>query len=298
VKPRPLPRAPLALLLALAACGETRAAPLEPAPRPRADVAPPALAEPKDAGTPSDDRDDMAVFEGFAIDRHEAHLVARRPSGERARHPHTQRPEPGVIYEARSEAGVFPQAYIDRAEAQAACANAGKRLCTRAEWQRACFGSRRTTYPYGDRLDPGRCNMGKAHLLTLVFGPDPRRWRYDDFNDPRLDLFASFLAKTGDYEGCAGEGGVVDLVGNLHEWVSDTADAALMARLAAEGVSRNWQPWASGNAVFMGGFFSTREEHGAGCHFTTVAHEARYHDYSIGFRCCAAPADRPPSAYP
>jgi formylglycine-generating enzyme required for sulfatase activity len=81
-------------------------------------------------------------------------------------------------------------------------------------------------------------------------------------------------------------------VGNLHEWVSDTVDRAWMSRLASDGVARSYQPWAPGNGVFMGGFFSTREEHGPGCRFTTVAHEPRYHDYSTGFRCCAdAPAD-------
>jgi hydroxymethylpyrimidine/phosphomethylpyrimidine kinase len=36
----------------------------------------------------------------------------------------------------------------------------------------------------------------------------------------------------------------------------------------------------------MGGFFSTKSEHGDGCTFTTAAHDVRYHDYSTGFRCC------------
>ena len=52
-------------------------------------------------------------------------------------------------------------------------------------------------------------------------------------------------------------------------------------------VPRQFQYVAIGNAVFMGGFFSTRAELGPGCLFTTVAHDAGYHDYSTGFRCCA-----------
>jgi hypothetical protein len=42
----------------------------------------------------------------------------------------------------------------------------------------------------------------------------------------------------------------------------------------------------TGNAIFLGGFFSTTSEHGPGCEFVTIGHEASYHDYSTGFRCC------------
>ena len=76
-------------------------------------------------------------------------------------------------------------------------------------------------------------------------------------------------------------------MGNLHEWVSDTADSAFEARLRGEGVARSFQYWSPGNGVFMGGFYSTGGELGPGCSFTTIAHEPRYHDYSTGFRCCA-----------
>jgi len=44
-----------------------------------------------------------------------------------------------------------------------------------------------------------------------------------------------------------------------------------------------------GKGVFMGGFFSTTNEHGSGCEFVTMAHEPKYHDYSTGFRCCKDP---------
>jgi hypothetical protein len=44
-----------------------------------------------------------------------------------------------------------------------------------------------------------------------------------------------------------------------------------------------------GKGVFMGGFFSTTNEHGEGCEFVTMAHEPKYHDYSTGFRCCKDP---------
>jgi formylglycine-generating enzyme required for sulfatase activity len=228
----------------------------------------------------------MARIGPFCIDRYEAHLVTRGPSGELTPHPYVQRPEEGVRYEARSDAGVFPQGYVSRIDSESACRNAGKRLCTRMEWQRACEGDRGTTYPYAERWQPNRCNTDKAHLITLRFGPDSRRWHYEQFNDPTLNQEPGFLAKTGDYAECVGDAGVYDLVGNLHEWVSDTVDAALMARFEAD-TSRSFQPCNVGNGIFMGGFFSTRAELGPGCKFTTVAHEPGYHDYSTGFRCCA-----------
>jgi formylglycine-generating enzyme required for sulfatase activity len=237
----------------------------------------------------------MARIDHACIDRWEAHLVTRGADGREERHPHDQRPREGVRYEARSAASLFPQAFVSRVEAEAACVAAGKRLCSRREWQRACRfrggGQAAGVYPYGDRREPGRCNTAKPHLLTLLFGPDARRWRYADFNAPALANQPGFLARTGEYEGCAGELGVADLVGNLHEWVSDRADRAFEAALRAEGIPRAYQHWAPGNAVFMGGFFSTHEELGPGCAFTTVAHDAGYHDYSTGFRCCRDAAD-------
>ena len=234
--------------------------------------------------------DGMARMDAFCIDRHEAHLVTRGPAGEIVRHPHYERPEEGVAYEAVSEAGAFPQAYVSRVEAESACAHSHKRLCTRREWQRACKGTTNNMYPYGARFQPNRCNADKPHLLTLRFGADNRRWTYASFNDPALDQEPGFLARTGAYSECATEDGVLDMVGNLHEWVSDVADGRFRAHLDAEGIPRAFQYWSPGNGVFMGGFYSTHGELGPGCAFTTIAHEPRYHDYSTGFRCCADPS--------
>ncbi|WP_437926448.1 SUMF1/EgtB/PvdO family nonheme iron enzyme [Sorangium sp. So ce291] len=229
----------------------------------------------------------MVLVGGFCIDRYEAHLVTDA-GGTLAVYPHFRRPEPGVRYLARSEAGVFPQAYISRVEAKAACVAAGKRLCTRQEWQRACRGNGVHRYPYGPRGERGRCNTGKAHLLRELFGEHPPGgWSYErHFNSPDLNQKPGFLARSGDHAGCASELGVQDMVGNLHEWVSDMVDHELVQRMRTEGVERRDQPWHEGNGVFMGGFFSTTSELGPGCYFTTIAHEPTYHDYSTGFRCC------------
>ena len=230
----------------------------------------------------------VQVGKRACIDRWEAHLVVT-DGDVTSPWPHWQRPEKGRAYQARTAAGAFPQGYISRVEAASACKNAGKRLCRMAEWRQACEGAVRRTYPYGGRRVDGRCNSGKPHLLQARFGMNPALWKYDEhFNDPSLNQIEGWLAASGAYDGCVSDAGVYDLVGNLHEWVADTVDEGFMERLDSEGVSRRRQPWHTGNGVFLGGFFSTMSQLGSGCRFTTVAHEPAYHDYSTGFRCCAA----------
>jgi len=80
------------------------------------------------------------------------------------------------------------------------------------------------------------------------------------------------------------------MVGNLHEWVADAVDWSLaqkvnLVRRISEDLRKQY-----GKAIFMGGFFSTANELGIGCNYLTVGHEAAYHDYSTGFRCCADPS--------
>ena len=74
----------------------------------------------------------------YCVDRFEDHLVIVGPDGSITPHPYYEVPETDVTYWARSEKDVYPQAYISRTVAQAACKAAGKRLCTREEWMRAC----------------------------------------------------------------------------------------------------------------------------------------------------------------
>jgi formylglycine-generating enzyme len=222
-----------------------------------------------DAGAPrAPCADGMALVGRFCIDRWEAFLVAPDADGALAPLPPNQRPPTGVRFEARTAEGVMPQAYVSRVEAAAACSNAGKRLCKLSEWRRACEGRASTTFPYGRHEVHGRCNHEKAHLLSARFGADPHRWKYENFNDPTLDVEPGFLAKTGAYDGCVSAEGVYDLVGNLHEWVDEPPDA-------------------SGHGRFRGGWYGDAENNGPGCLYVTSKHEPTYHDYSTGFRCCA-----------
>jgi formylglycine-generating enzyme len=224
------------------------------------------------------------------IDRFEAHLARLSPGGALVSLPPYERPE-GADIVAVAKGGVKPQAYVSRVEATRACDNAGKRLCSVSEWHQACRGPAKATYPYGATYQKDRCNTGKPHLLSLLYGKDPKRWRYDEhFNNPELARRPGFLAATAEYDGCVSAYGAFDMVGNLHEWVSDRVDPSLAEKLPLTDGIRARLRANTGKGIFMGGFFSTTNQHGDGCHFVTIAHEPTYHDYSTGFRCCKDPS--------
>ena len=83
--------------------------------------------------------------------------------------------------------------------------------------------------------------------------------------DIRLLQILADGAKTGEHAGCSNGYGDYDMVGNLHEWIADP------------------------KGTFYGGYYQDVASlgHGDGCGYQTTAHEARYHDYSTGFRCCS-----------
>ncbi len=206
----------------------------------------------------------MAFAEGFCIDRFEASLVRR----DGVRHPYNERPSSMDGVMAVSEPYVFPQGYMSQYEAEAACANAGKRLCTREEWLAACMGPRKEDYPFlpvGGRP----CNNGKApHVMSIYFGPNVpgHYWDNQQFNDPIVNSTPGYLAKSGSDFDCVSGYGVFDMEGNLHEWTADVSP--------------------SGMGVFAGSCYSDRP---LGCGYYAATHARGYHDYSTGFRCCGRP---------
>lgn len=79
-------------------------------------------------------------------------------------------------------------------QAKSLCENAGKRLCTTSEWERACRGPNSTSYPYGDASNDSLCNG-----FFQYFTPNP--------------------APTGSFKACVSLFGAYDLSGNLEEWL-------------------------------------------------------------------------------
>ncbi len=196
---------------------------------------------------------EMAAVGGFCIDRWEAGLADWSPY---------EVPTVGVAVSAE---GAVPQGYIDADVAAAACAAAGKRLCTSVEWVAACSGDGARTFPYGDVYDPAACNTEYAgdHPVCDYFGTCDGVWDTAHMNDPGINQQPGTEAAAGAFGGCVTLEGVHDLHGNLHEWVAD-ADGS-----------------------FRGGFYADASINGQGCGYVTTAHDRAYHDYSTGFRCCA-----------
>ncbi|MEL6546674.1 MAG: SUMF1/EgtB/PvdO family nonheme iron enzyme, partial [Myxococcota bacterium] len=151
---------------------------------------------------------------------------------------------------ARVALQVEPRADVSWYQARAACENAGKRLCTTEEWERACRGPNEQTYPYGDSVDDDACNgffksAGDGVLLT------------------------------GSLDSCGTAEGVYDLSGNLSEWTDDSVE-----RVPGDTI-------LSDRAVRGGSFqsnFAALRCFGAEFHEPpgTLSRE-------VGFRCCDEP---------
>ncbi len=207
----------------------------------------------------------MITIDGFCIDRFEASLVVLDDGGAVVSSHSPYFPPGDTPVRAVSIEGAVPQGYIDADAAQAACAAAGKRLCTDAEWLRACQGAAATIYPWGDRAMPGVCNDARAQHPAIEYFGTAEPWIWSELGNPCILQVPDGLQTTGAHPGCVTAEGAFDMVGNLHEWTADPA------------------------GTFRGGFFVDTVLNGPGCTYATVAHDRSHWDYSTGFRCCADP---------
>lgn len=215
---------------------------------------------------------EMALVDGrVCVDRWEGSIVERLGNGEET----TWSPfHPVDGNESRMRAvsrpGVIPQGYISGDQAARACAASGKRLCSADEWESACRGPRQTQFPYGNERKARVCNDDIRHKhpvveVGMLLGiPESRLW-YDGMNQPLINQLPNSLLETGARAECTNDYGVFDMVGNLHEWISDPS------------------------GTFRGGYYMDTTLNGDGCSYATTAHGFTYHDYSTGFRCCADP---------
>jgi formylglycine-generating enzyme len=128
-----------------------------------------------------------------------------------------------------------------------ACAAQGKRMCRESEWNFACEGEEMRPYPYGFARDSSACNADRADVVS----PEGK--------------LRDLRAPGGSFSRCKSPFGVMDMAGNLEEFVA--MDAKGPARPAMKGAY--WQP--SRNF----------------CRAAQTAHDRYYNGTETGFRCCS-----------
>jgi hypothetical protein len=154
-----------------------------------------------------------------------------------------------------SNPNVLPWRSATFASATAACAAAGKILCTGAQWQTACEGAANTIFPYADVFNASQCNTESND--GIAGGAD------DDV-----------LLATGAKTTCTASDGAFDMSGNLKEWTNDITGQT------TAGVNI---------AVLRGGSYESPDI-SATCDFRSSRATVNTVLQSVGFRCCKATA--------
>lgn len=169
-------------------------------------------------------------------------------------------------YEWPNQVGQLPRVLTSWLEAKALCEKAGKRLCTEDEFNFACEGPEMLPYATGYVRDQAKCNIDKPYVQ-----PDQSRQMatYDKCPDnefcrsemKRLDQRHAIGAK----HSCVSWAGVVDINGNVNEWVEIPGEK---------------HPNRSG---LKGGWWGPVRSR---CRPTVTFHKEFDYGYEAGFRCC------------
>jgi formylglycine-generating enzyme required for sulfatase activity len=112
----------------------------------------------------------------------------------------------------------LPVTNVTWGEARAFCAYAGGRLPTEDEWEKAARGGDGREYPWGKELDCARANWGSYENEGPCAGKNPGK---------PVDV--------GSYPQGASPFGILDMAGNVWEWVADKYDRDPSRRVVRGG---------------------------------------------------------------
>jgi formylglycine-generating enzyme required for sulfatase activity len=138
-------------------------------------------------------------------------------------------------------------------DARVGCDAAGGRVCSESDWTFACEGEALQPYPYGWERSASRCNADRTDLLV----------------PGRPSRLADERAPVGAHPDCKSPFGLVDMAGNVAEWVS------------VDG-------FPEGSVVVQKGNWWQPGKHA--CRDAQGGHDRFYKGTETGFRCCAEPA--------
>ena len=176
-------------------------------------------------------------------------------------------------YEYPNVKGVRPRVMVNFPQAQALCADEGKRVCTETEWTMACEGPAYKPYPYGYHRDPAICRGDQPYPF-----PDLSRAFSKDRTIAARELARTYAGvPSGSQPQCVSDYGVYDMPGNADELASSETSPP---RSPYDNVTTGG-PWLDG----------VRNQ----CRPKIYTHNEGFAYYYLSFRCCAesdgAPTD-------
>ena len=151
------------------------------------------------------------------------------------------------VFEYPNQLGALPKTNVSWSEANQACTNAGKRLCSVSEWELACGGTLRWSMPYGNQFVDELCNVEQTALTP-----------------------------SGTHIGCQSPFGMQDMVGSVWEWTANSFEASVLKEHPNDDLKE-----IRGGSWFVDASKGTCTPFDG---YPLAKSSARYPD--VGFRCC------------